>query len=285
RQGNRWDYKITDVSQTGAPGPFLVFDIPEENLVDGRIQKVLRAQEREADGTLRDESSCLIDVLGSNQYSAPSLLSCSETGGQCRCMNRMVDTVIQDNKSQYVSVQEQVPIGPWDYWVDGKASYAFVGTGTGGSGGGSSWTRGTDIGLIQYGAWTSCHWAAPNCKDTSWRADLVFAKVDGQIFGATAVDVEERDVPFQMENGVSQPFPNPTMGLVSFEVRVSSPQTVSITIFDLLGREVAAAQKRMVPAGQSMIHIDTNLLMRSGVHFVTIRGQTVDSTFKVILVK
>ncbi|NQV73933.1 hypothetical protein HQ496_12485, partial [bacterium] len=135
--GNRWEYKITDVSQTGAPGPFLIFDIPEENLVDGRIQKVLRAQEREADGTLRDESSCSIDVLGQNQYSAPSLISCSETGGQCRCMNRMVDSVIQDNKSQYVSVQEQVPIGPWDYWVDGKASYAFVGTGTGGSGGGS----------------------------------------------------------------------------------------------------------------------------------------------------
>lgn len=285
--GNIWEYEISDLSQTGAPGPYLLFDIPEERLANGHVQKILRAREFETNGVLRDESMCSIEVLGPGEFSAPELISCSESGSQCRCMSRMVDEVVQKRSNQIISVNEQVNIGPWGYWLDAKAQFAFVGTGTGGSGGGSNWIRGTDVGLIQYGQWSRCHQATvpQGCKDTSWRADLVFAKVDGRTFGATAVRVEENEKPNQFNNTISQPYPNPATGSISIEVTIGSPQTVAIQVYDLTGRAVTEAQDYVLPSGRSELKFKTPPIAQSGVYFMVIKGNTIDSTVKVVFMK
>lgn len=61
-------------------------------------------------------------------------------------------------------------------------------------------------------------------------------------------------------------FPNPTQGILYFAFRISQYQYVTLTIYDVNGREVAVILDEKIPAGEHMITHDLSGLP-AGVYF------------------
>ena len=100
--------------------------------------------------------------------------------------------------------------------------------------------------------------------------------------GTTGVSENHQSVPsaFSLEQNYPNPF-NP-----STTIRYSLPQTgrVTLKVFDLLGKEVAALVNGVVSAGNHEVRFDASKLS-GGVYFYKITTENNVSTKKMILIK
>ena len=79
------------------------------------------------------------------------------------------------------------------------------------------------------------------------------------------------------------PSPNPTRGVVRFDLSVSEPQRVRAGVFDALGREVAVLVDGMV-AGSVDLALDTSALS-PGVYVVRVTGEHVSASRRLTVVR
>jgi hypothetical protein len=105
-----------------------------------------------------------------------------------------------------------------------------------------------------------------------------------QVAKGTATSVEQTSGAIPVECALEQNYPNPFNPSTTFEFRVSSFGLVSLKIFDVLGREVAALVNEVRPAGTYKLRWDASSLP-SGVYFYQLRTSQFVQTKKLILTK
>ena len=87
-----------------------------------------------------------------------------------------------------------------------------------------------------------------------------------------------------MEFALEQNYPNPFNPATTIEYRTSTAGIATLTVFDILGREVASLVNRVLPAGIHRARLDGSALP-SGVYFVRLEAGGKSGTRKIMLVK
>jgi hypothetical protein len=84
---------------------------------------------------------------------------------------------------------------------------------------------------------------------------------------------------------IAKSYPNPfnPTAVISFELAVS--QRVRVTVYDLLGREVATLADGVFPAGQSQVQFNPGTAASSAVYFYKVNAGDKSVTGKMILLK
>lgn len=88
------------------------------------------------------------------------------------------------------------------------------------------------------------------------------------LLGTTATEPPPSSAAFALD----APFPNPTSGPTSVELRTASPEAVTVEVFDALGRRVAVLHDGVLAAGTHRLALDTRVLA-VGVYVVRARTE------------
>jgi hypothetical protein len=99
----------------------------------------------------------------------------------------------------------------------------------------------------------------------------------------TTVDVNE-DESYPEEFSLLQNYPNPFNPVTSIEYRVGSRETVTLKIYDVLGKEVAVLINEEIPAGEYNIKFNAGNLS-SGVYFYQLKAGRYLESKKMMLLK
>jgi hypothetical protein len=104
---------------------------------------------------------------------------------------------------------------------------------------------------------------------------------------STATAIEEASVP--LENALLQNYPNPFNPATTIRFQLAEPSSVSIKVFDLLGREVVALVGGKQPAGRFSIAWDASKVS-SGIYYCRMTAQNASGhiftqTQRMLLVK
>jgi hypothetical protein len=78
-----------------------------------------------------------------------------------------------------------------------------------------------------------------------------------------------------------QVFPNPVSGISKIRVRLNAPQTITIDVLDMTGRQVAVVADH-VPAQQADLISLEQLNLQNGIYFLRIEGENAVATEKII---
>ncbi len=123
---------------------------------------------------------------------------------------------------------------------------------------------------------------------TSFHGELVAAIIDGMQFGKFVVGIDNvNDAPASFR--LFQNFPNPfnPQTTISFELQVG--QAVTLTVFDMQGREVRQLVSDVLPAGQHAVIWDAlnqkGNPAASGAYYYRLSMQDVQKTRKMILAR
>ena len=128
--------------------------------------------------------------------------------------------------------------------------------------------------------------------------DLKGCIIDGIVYGdTTVVSVENVISKLPTECSLSQNYPNPFNPNTSIQYAISSPQFVSIKVYDVLGNEVATLVNEEKLPGEYEVEFNSRGLIHqtltSGIYFYQLRagdpstssGQGFVQTKKMILIK
>lgn len=113
--------------------------------------------------------------------------------------------------------------------------------------------------------------------------DITFARIGGQEHGIfVSVGEQQGQLPTHFELG--QNFPNPFNPTTTIEVSVSQTRHVNLTVFDLLGQEVATLVAHELPPGKHKVEWNAEGVA-SGVYFYRLRAGDVVQTKRLILLR
>lgn len=101
---------------------------------------------------------------------------------------------------------------------------------------------------------------------------------------ALSTDVE--DIGFELPSQISllQNYPNPFNPLTTFEYSINTAQHVRLTVYDILGRQVAMLVNDVQPASTYRVNFDANALS-SGTYFYRLETPNATLTRKMVLLK
>jgi len=98
----------------------------------------------------------------------------------------------------------------------------------------------------------------------------------------TTVSNEDEQVPIQTR--LEQNFPNPFNPSTSIAFSIGKAQTVRLSVFDLLGREVATLVNKTLTSGNYTVQFDASSLS-SGMYIYRLQAGTQTITKKMMLIK
>lgn len=84
--------------------------------------------------------------------------------------------------------------------------------------------------------------------------------------------------------GLAPVYPNPVRGTAAVAFELDRSQAAAVTVYDLLGREVAVLARGEQPAGRTTVAFDTASLP-AGVYVVRLEGETASAARKVVVVR
>jgi hypothetical protein len=136
--------------------------------------------------------------------------------------------------------------------------------------------------LTEDSGWTSgvCY---PYCKVYDWAGCALYDFTVSAMIEIPVTSVEER-TGTPGEIGLHQNYPNPFNPTTTITVSVPFPSTISLTIFDLLGREVETLFEGVMPLGSQTLRWDAAGLP-GGVYFCVMRSGGITQTRKLALVR
>jgi len=98
----------------------------------------------------------------------------------------------------------------------------------------------------------------------------------------TTVSNEAEQLPF--ETRLEQNFPNPFNPSTSINFSINKAQTVRLSVFDILGREVATLVNKTLTSGNHSVQFDASSLS-SGMYIYRLQAGTQTITKKMMLIK
>ncbi|MAT59345.1 MAG: hypothetical protein CMF23_15340 [Ignavibacteriae bacterium] len=109
--------------------------------------------------------------------------------------------------------------------------------------------------------------------------------INGKVYGDTnyVTSVEEDDVT-EMKYELYQNYPNPFNPTTNIEYSVPSTEYVSLKVFDILGREVAALVNEQKSAGNYKVNFNASNLS-SGVYIYRLQVNDFVTSKKMMLIK
>lgn len=113
--------------------------------------------------------------------------------------------------------------------------------------------------------------------------DLVYARINGREFG-TFVSVPEPASGFPLQYSLLQNYPNPFNPSTTINYELPHASQVSLTVYDMLGREVSVLVNERREAGVHEVKFDGSGLA-SGVYFYRIQAGSFVQTKKLLLLK
>lgn len=114
---------------------------------------------------------------------------------------------------------------------------------------------------------------------------LIALLKDGQLYGDTVLTtVDDRQNSMPAAFGLRQNYPNPFNPITSIEYEVLKPSHVTITVYDMNGREVAQLVNAELQAGTYRVGFDARTLA-SGVYYYTMKTPLFQMTKQMILLK
>lgn len=248
--GNRWEYRYSDgrTEASAVPRYYTVAEIPTTQVIGGEAYFVLTEQRISLDGV---PTGLLRHCAYSPSLGAATAEQAGLPNYQCPLLpspppaNVWAPTTILTN--------EPYTVGSMSYVAEALLSYGNQSSGSGGAWTGWVSRRVSGLGELSHTLWGRHHWAScPNnpADCDFWTANrLMFARIDGQTYGASVVADEA--LPTASSFAV-QVVPTPSVGPWHVRVRGTS-RPVTVTVFDLLGRQVhvAPAEVRVpdLPAG------------------------------------
>jgi hypothetical protein len=127
---------------------------------------------------------------------------------------------------------------------------------------------------------TNFSWARLNDSGANTRVDLID---DAMNWLSGAVAVEEPE-PLPQAYSLSPPYPNPFNAQVTIEYALPNEAEVSLSVFDIQGRNVATLSEGTKPAGYHRMIWDAKE-MPSGLYFVRLKAGEFVETRKMVLLK
>ena len=136
-----------------------------------------------------------------------------------------------------------------------------------------------DIGLLSY----DCRSFSSQTPHVTERTELVYAKVGGVVYGLDPVAAEpETAVPTALT--VAPAFPNPFRETATLAVALPQPAAVRLTVFDVLGRPIHAADLGPHSAGVSAVRLDGSA-WPPGAYLVRVEAAGYAATQRIVVVR
>lgn len=113
--------------------------------------------------------------------------------------------------------------------------------------------------------------------------------ISGITITSAVSSVGEEDATFPGQWSVGANYPNPFNGQTVIPLMLSSPDDVSVTVFDVLGRQVSVLTPGRLDAGRHLITWQARDgrggALASGVYYGIVKGHTGSSTLRMLLVQ
>ena len=100
----------------------------------------------------------------------------------------------------------------------------------------------------------------------------------------TVSSSQESEVEVPLEYSLEQNYPNPFNPSTTIAFQIPSPDFVELTVYNILGREVATLVNERLPAGKHTVKFDGNRLA-SGIYFYQLNAGAYVATKKLLLLK
>jgi hypothetical protein len=84
---------------------------------------------------------------------------------------------------------------------------------------------------------------------------------------------------------MSAPYPNPASDEVHLALRAASTQQVVVSLYDLVGRRVAAAKQLTIAAGVTREFVISTHDLTAGIYFIVAQGDQIRDVQKVVVIK
>lgn len=102
-------------------------------------------------------------------------------------------------------------------------------------------------------------------------------------YGIIGVTEQSRTTRFNF-SGISSNYPNPFNPTTNINYRITNESFVNISVYDVLGKEVANLVNEKKPEGEYTVTFDASNL-NSGVYFYRVKTDYADETKKIVLIK
>lgn len=257
---DRWVYAYERIVRpaAGEPGDTLSRHAEQavvgDTTIDGDVWTLVRVRQFDRDGTMLDEGVVPMRITDAPPFDAqthtlahyPEIVEEPVSGtGAAAYFVRLLSTT---------NGPATVHIGGMPYPVAGTYGRAD-GCFSDGLGeivcGCNQHTVAADIGLLTY----DCSSYPSQTPHVSEETTLVYAEVGGAVYGLNPVATEpEAATPSVLT--VAPAFPNPFRATATFALALPEPAAVRLTVFDVLGRRVHAADLGPHPAGVSAVRLD-----------------------------
>jgi len=112
---------------------------------------------------------------------------------------------------------------------------------------------------------------------------LVMERVDGS--GAFSSVVRSAQIPFEGAIAMGEAYPNPASGLINVPVTLDAKQSVTIRVFDAMGRLVKIRGRQLDLNVPSTLTIEPGDTWASGVYFIRVEGDGFSETRQAVLVR
>ncbi|MBC8041864.1 MAG: T9SS type A sorting domain-containing protein [Rhizobacter sp.] len=125
---------------------------------------------------------------------------------------------------------------------------------------------------------------APGDRASIQAADLRLLQLSGWQVDFTPLSIKQTDNATPQSFALGQNYPNPFNPSTTIKYQLASAGTVSLKVFDVLGREVETLVQAKQPAGTYEAAFNAAKLS-SGIYFYQLRAGSFNETKKMMLVK
>lgn len=263
-----WEYELHDHSYGENPpyvyasievmGDTVINDIPYTLLLDRRLNS-------EASEISRATCAVRLDETGKWRH-----IGIQSSDGSCHFP---VEFLYLSQITAYAPKQnldQEIEIGGQKYAIATTSYLLYMRWGTGGSGGSHSRLYAEGIGQLSSRlSWTNHSQAGGGGGHRDHR--LVYARVEGRVYGTTVVSTADNPRPPQEVSAVRTIYPNPFRDEVRISFDTSTAAPVAYAVYDIMGRRVLTG---FIPAGSTEATVAFDL-GPAGIYFIEFLGEGV----------
>ena len=229
--GNQWQFKINEFEGAEAPGAYIDFEIElADTMISNLSYRILRAEayDKELDN-LFQRRCAFRQAEGVGQF--------VELDDDRKACHLAFPLVLPFNQA-IIKEKDTLTISESTYVVDATATYVHTFQGSGGEHGIVVHRAASDVGVFYYKMEHYGRSLHPVTGDEIWEAVLVFARINGSVYGIKEVaTLTGKNLPLKKAR-IPTLFPNPFNGAFNFEIEGFQEGRIRVEVYNMLGQRV-----------------------------------------------